>query len=244
MLSPLIALCLSTPAHAAQSYDPADFDNTYEVNCLNSEMGLSIGLAVFTAEGAWATGAGSTTPLTCETVIEGDETWTSWYDEIADECPAWLDASICDEVATGLTEVRAAVNNDMLAEIPGSVSFSVQGTSNFWYRLLGVYPVAVDFHYDDGDESGAFLINNNDGASYGDFVGAVAAASIGASEFLICGAGALSVVTGNVDRGTPFSHESSWDAGAELVCATGNSAFVVAIALGFSYGADLDGDAL
>ncbi len=244
MLANLLTFALISPVHAAQSHNPKDFDNTYEVECLQSELGLSVGLAIFTGEGAWATGAGSVSPLSCEVVIEGDVTWTAWYDEVADECPAWLDASICDDIASGLAEFRADISNDMLAQIPGTVDFTVRGTNNFWNKLLGVYPVGVTFNYDDGPESGTFLINNNDGASYGDFLGAAATAGLGASEWLICGAGSLSVVTGQVDRGTPFTHESTWDTGAELVCATGTEGLIIAVSVGIAYGADLDGEAL
>jgi len=244
MLSTLLAIVLASPtAQATQTFDPSDFDGTYDVQCVETEMGLSLGIAVFTAEGAWATGTAGTAPLACEEVAGGDATWLEWYDETAKGCPEWLGDEICDQLATGITDLRADVNNDMLATIPGSVDIEVQGIGKFWNQLTGIYPMEMTYHYDDGDASAGYLINNNDGECYGDFLGAGVAASLGANGYFVCGAAALAVVSGNIDRGTPFTYEATYGAGAELVCAAGNEAIIIAISVGVAYAAELEGEA-
>ncbi|MBW1880788.1 MAG: hypothetical protein JRJ84_20730 [Deltaproteobacteria bacterium] len=244
MLPTLLAIVLTAPtASASQSHDPSDFDGTYDVQCVDTEMGLSLGLAVFTAEGTWATGTAGTAPLACDEVTDGDATWTEWYDETAKGCPDWLADEICEDLATGLTDLRAGVNNDMLATIPGSVDIEVQGTGNFWNRLFGIYPMEMTYHYDDGDASYGYLIDNNDGECYGDFVGAGVAAGLGTSGYFVCGVGSLAVVSGTIDRGTPFTYEATYEAGAELVCAAGNEAIIIAFSIGIAYAADLEGEA-
>jgi len=243
MLSTLLAIVLASPAaRATQTFDPSDFDGTYDVQCVDTEMGLSLGIAVFTADGAWATGTAGTAPLACGEVADGDATWLEWYDETYKGCPEWLGDEACDDLATGITDLRASVNNDMLATIPGSVDLEVQGTGNFWNRLTGIYPMEMTYHYDEGDASYGYLINNNDGECYGDFLGAGIAASLGASGYFVCGAAALATVSGNIDRGTPFTYEATYQAGAELICATGNEAIIIAISIGVGYAADLEGE--
>jgi len=241
----LLLLGLTLPAaEAGQSHPPSDFDATYDVHCIDSELGLSLGLAVFVPGHAWATGTAGTAPLACEEVVEGDATWTTWFDETYAPCPEWLGDELCTDLATGLTEARADVNNDMLATIPGSVDVEVLGVDNFWNELFGVYPMTMTYHYDDGDVSYGYLINNNDGECYGEFVGAGVAASLGTSGFFVCGAAALAVVDGDLDRGSPFTYGATYDAGAELICAAGNEQLIVAFSLGVAYSADLEGESL
>ncbi len=236
------ALALATPSQAAQSHDVGQFDGSYATDCVAVAMNIHLGAfaSVGGASGSWGTGV--TVDLSCDEVVQYDETWYQVYDDVYADCPAWLvGAEGCDQLAGDVADAYLEISNAGYGILPYELDLAVDDSS--WVsRWLGLYPAGVYSYAPAGEYESNYLLDNRDG-----YTGNLLSAAFGVSfpwSGVGCMALGLGLVTGNIDPVAGYDLDAEFGLDGELICAAASGGDLLVFTLGLTYAGVMEGEKL
>lgn len=241
-LTATLLLSTSGVASAAQSKPVTDFNGTYGLTCGEASLVLTMSITgmIGNAAGSWYGSAEA--PLDCDGVDDGE--LDAFVDDMTGDCTAGgLPEPDCRALAEDIGQAVADLNNDLIDVLPRTVKMTVTQTSNWFYKLWGVYPTIGDHTDVYGTTSTwTYLLNNNDGYVNGDFwAGGLAFGDSGTSGNLSCGIVAAAAVDGHITRGTPFAIEADFVVDESMVCSVVEGDDWLIGTIGLAYVGSLDG---
>ena len=234
-MTPLLFIFMN-PAVAGQSHSASGYSGTYDLTCEDASLTLHLDLGWSVGGVTDSDGADLEVGLDCDGIDESE--WQTLHDEVAGACEAvWPIADDCDQLGTDVADGVAAVNDGSLELLPESVAFKVYGTSNFWYRLFGVYPMYGTHQHPGGSTTRAwYLLNNNDGSRLGDFAtvgGSLEGWAAGTSW--ACIDVALWAAAGNIDPDAGYELEADYAADRSVACGVTYGADALVAVLGLTF---------
>lgn len=232
-------LLLITSAFATQTYSPTAFNGHYTLSCSSITWTLSASLAGYVG-GTWTSG---TVSIPVDADCDGIDVDTLADDTYAACAARGLSATSCTNLAATFGEAAAAFNEASVGPIPDTIDLTVGGTGNWFNKWIGVYPMTGAAGFADGStRSVAFLVNNNDGGTYGNFSAGGIALSDGISgPYGGCTTVGTAAINGDLDRGTPYALDATGTASASLLCGAGSGGAAVLLSVSLSYTTTLTG---
>lgn len=228
---------LVTAAFAGQSRPISDFDGAYDLSCATASLVLHVGVAgrVGGRSGDWADDV--VVDLDCDGVdVE------ALASELFDGCVAsGLPAGACGDVADDVAGAVATLNDDAVGLLPDTLTLRASG-GTWLNRWLGVYPLSATATFPSGARTtGAWLVDNNDGANRGHFWGfGLRVPTSGANDYGACADLATAAVDGRI-RASERRLEADLAVDRTLVCAGGVGADWLVGQVGLTYRARVAG---
>ncbi len=238
----LIASLLVPQAQARQTHTVENFDGSYGIECTEVAINLHLGVAAWVggASGSWATGV--TVDLSCDDVVQYDETWYEAYDASYADCPEWLlGAEGCEDYASGVADAFMDINNGFISIIPDQVDVAVDSSS--WFnRWIGIYPASTDNYADAGDWSGSMILDNRVGFEGNFLSGAIGA--VAPWSGVACIDVGVAIAAGTIDPDADYAVEGEFGLDNELICGLGNESALVLASIGLTFAGTVEGEQL